>query len=114
MRISDWSSDVCSSDLNEAERRAVTVGQVSSEGVAITKGLTGRAYVVLSAGAFLNPGPLVRPHLQQAARYRLQDYGRAFPHSFRLVHPLSAFSSLFFPLFSYLRLCHFPSYFFKL
>lgn len=53
---------------NEAERRAVTVGQVSSEGVAITKGLTGREKVVLSAGAFLNPGQKVRPHLQKAAR----------------------------------------------
>src|SRR3546814_8771317 len=53
---------------NEAERRAVTVGQVSSEGVAMTKGLTGRENVVLSAGAFLNSGKQVRTHLQKADR----------------------------------------------
>ncbi|MCF8707327.1 efflux RND transporter periplasmic adaptor subunit [Rhizorhapis sp. SPR117] len=53
---------------NMAVRRRVEVGQVSSEGVAITKGLTGREKVVLSAGAFLNPGQKVRPELQKAAR----------------------------------------------
>lgn len=50
------------------ERRDVTVGQVSSEGVAISQGLTGQEKVVLSAGAFLNPGQKVRPQLHKAAR----------------------------------------------
>src|SRR3546814_3121528 len=29
MRISDWSSDVCSSDLSLAERKGVTAGQLA-------------------------------------------------------------------------------------
>lgn len=53
---------------NEVERRAVKVGQISSEGVAINEGLTGREKVVQSAGAFLNAGQKVRPHLEKAAR----------------------------------------------
>lgn len=48
----------------EVERRKVGVGQVSSEGVAITSGLTGGEKVVLSAGAFLNPGQKVHPQLR--------------------------------------------------
>src|SRR3546814_12120457 len=46
---------------NEAERRAVTVGQVSREGLAITKGFTGRENVLFSSGAFLTPGQKVWP-----------------------------------------------------
>ncbi len=46
---------------NEVVRRDVQVGSVSSEGVAITAGLNGQERVVLSAGAFLNPGQKVRP-----------------------------------------------------
>lgn len=42
-------------------RRAVTVGEVSDSGVAIASGLTGTERVVLSAGAFLNPGQKVKP-----------------------------------------------------
>ncbi|MGV3769020.1 MAG: efflux RND transporter periplasmic adaptor subunit [Sphingobium phenoxybenzoativorans] len=53
---------------NKARRQDVTIGQVSSAGVAITSGLTGREKVVVSAGAFLNPGQLVKPELQKAAK----------------------------------------------
>jgi RND family efflux transporter MFP subunit len=42
-------------------RRDVKIGQVSNAGVAIADGLSGRERVVLSAGAFLNPGQAVRP-----------------------------------------------------
>ncbi|HWK37006.1 efflux RND transporter periplasmic adaptor subunit [Sphingomonas sp.] len=48
---------------NEAERRNVTTGEVSDEGVAITSGLSGDERVVLTAGAFLNPGQKVIPTL---------------------------------------------------
>jgi RND family efflux transporter MFP subunit len=51
---------------NEAQRRDVQVGQVSSKGVTVTSGLSGTERVVLSAGAFLNPGQKVRPELQKA------------------------------------------------
>jgi RND family efflux transporter MFP subunit len=54
-------------DRNMVERRNVTVGQVSSTGVAITTGLTGREKVVASAGAFLTPGQKVKPELQKAS-----------------------------------------------
>lgn len=51
---------------NKAVRRDVTVGEVSDQGVAIASGLNGTERVVLSAGAFLNPGQLVKPQLQKA------------------------------------------------
>lgn len=40
-------------------RRTVTVGSASDRGIPILTGLTGREHVVLSAGAFLNPGEKV-------------------------------------------------------
>jgi HlyD family secretion protein len=51
---------------NKAVRREVRVGEVSDKGVAIASGLTGTERVVLSAGAFLNPGQQVNPQLQKA------------------------------------------------
>ena len=51
---------------NKAQRRDVTVGEVSDQGVAIAAGLAGTEKVVLSAGAFLNPGQVVKPQLQKA------------------------------------------------
>ncbi len=49
---------------NQAVRRPVTTGEVSDQGVAITSGLDGTERVVLTAGAFLNPGQKVIPTLQ--------------------------------------------------
>lgn len=46
---------------NKAQRRAVTTGTVTDEGVPILSGLTGQERVVVSAGAFINPGDVVRP-----------------------------------------------------
>lgn len=46
---------------NVVQRRPVRVGSVIDTGVVITEGLTGNERVVLSAGAFLNPGDKVRP-----------------------------------------------------
>ena len=51
---------------NEAERRAITTGEVSDAGVAITSGLAGTERVVVTAGAFLNPGQKVIPVMQKA------------------------------------------------
>jgi RND family efflux transporter MFP subunit len=48
-------------EKNEVVRRPVRIGNVSSAGVAIVEGLNGTERVVLSAGAFLNPGDKVRP-----------------------------------------------------
>jgi HlyD family secretion protein len=53
---------------NEVVRRDVTVGEVSDAGVAIIAGLAGNERVVLSAGAFLNPGQKVRPVRATAPR----------------------------------------------
>lgn len=50
---------------DEAERRAVKTGQVSDQGVAIESGLSGSERVVVSAGAFLNPGQKVKPTAQR-------------------------------------------------
>lgn len=46
---------------NKVERRDVQVGDVSDAGVTVIKGLSGQERVVLSAGAFLNPGESVVP-----------------------------------------------------
>ena len=52
---------------NEIERRAIKVGAIDDEGVTVVEGLSGQDAVVLSAGAFLNPGQKVAPR-RQAAR----------------------------------------------
>jgi HlyD family secretion protein len=46
---------------DETERRAVTIGEVSDQGVSIASGLDGTERVVLSAGGFLSPGQKVQP-----------------------------------------------------
>lgn len=46
---------------NEVERRNVRVGSVDERGVTIAAGLSGQERVVLSAGAFLNPGQKITP-----------------------------------------------------
>ena len=53
---------------DEAERRNVTTGDVSDIGVAIISGLDGTERVVLTAGAFLNPGQKVKPNLTTLKR----------------------------------------------
>jgi len=52
---------------NQVVRRDVKVGEVSDRGVAVVGGLAGNERVVLTAGAFLNPGDKVRP-VRAAAR----------------------------------------------
>ena len=51
---------------NRAQRQAVKTGVVTPEGIAIVSGLTGDERVVLRAGAFLNPGELVKPQLAES------------------------------------------------
>lgn len=51
----------------QIERRDIKVGTIDDEGVAVASGLSGQESVVLSAGAFLNPGQKVAPR-RQAAR----------------------------------------------
>ncbi len=46
---------------NKAQRRAVTTGIVTNEGIAVTDGLDGTESIVLRAGGFLTPGESVRP-----------------------------------------------------
>ena len=50
---------------NVVQRRPVRVGSVVDDGVIIAEGLSGNERVVMSAGAFLNPGDKIRP--QRAA-----------------------------------------------
>ncbi|WP_419825226.1 efflux RND transporter periplasmic adaptor subunit [Sphingomonas sp.] len=45
-------------------RRDVRVGDVSDAGIAVLSGLDGNERVVFSAGAFLNPGDKIAPHLR--------------------------------------------------
>ena len=49
---------------NKVERRDIGVGMVSDTGIGVIAGLQGNERVVLSAGAFLNPGEKVTPVLQ--------------------------------------------------
>jgi RND family efflux transporter MFP subunit len=53
---------------DEVQRRSVTVGEVSDKGMTITEGLTGKEQVVLSAGAFLNPGDKIIPERSAGSR----------------------------------------------
>ncbi len=46
---------------NKVVRRDVTVGDVTDAGVTVLSGLTGQEAVVVSAGAFLNPGESIIP-----------------------------------------------------
>lgn len=46
---------------NRVERRDISVGSVTDNGVAIASGLDGREKVVVSAGAFLRPGEAIKP-----------------------------------------------------
>lgn len=46
---------------NKAIRTPVSTGMVTSDGIAITDGLSGDELVVLRAGGFLNPGEVVQP-----------------------------------------------------
>lgn len=50
------------------QRRPVTVGTVTDDGVSIASGLTGSERVVVLAGAFLNPGDKVKPVIQKPSR----------------------------------------------
>ncbi len=53
---------------NQVVRRNIQVGEVSDRGIAIIAGLNGNERVVLSSGAFLNPGQRVRPEVRRATR----------------------------------------------
>ena len=46
---------------NKVVKRAVVVGDVSDQGVAISQGLDGSERVIVSAGAFVSPGEKVQP-----------------------------------------------------
>ncbi|MES2987538.1 MAG: efflux RND transporter periplasmic adaptor subunit [Pseudomonadota bacterium] len=50
---------------NEAVRTPITTGEVTEAGVAITAGLNGSERIVLTAGAFLNPGQKVIPAVKK-------------------------------------------------
>ncbi len=52
---------------NKVERRPIKVGRIDNEGVTVVEGLTGQEAIVVSSGAFLNPGQKVAPR-RQAAR----------------------------------------------
>ena len=51
---------------NKVERRTVKVGDVNDAGVTILEGLSGQEAVVVSAGAFLNPGETIIPQRTKA------------------------------------------------
>jgi RND family efflux transporter MFP subunit len=53
---------------NKVQRRDVKIGDVDDSGVTVTGGLNGTERVVVSAGAFLNPGDKIIPVRQAAQR----------------------------------------------
>ena len=46
---------------NKVEHRAIKIGMVTDQGIAVAQGLTGGERVVLRAGAFLSAGETVNP-----------------------------------------------------
>lgn len=55
---------------NKVQRRAVKIGTVGDQGIAIAQGLNGTEQVVLRAGGFLAPGQAVVPRRVPAAQTR--------------------------------------------
>ena len=53
---------------NKVARRAVKIGIVTPNGIAIIEGLDGTERVVMYAGGFLNPGETIAPKLYKAAK----------------------------------------------
>ena len=53
---------------NKVERRDIKVGSVTDTGIPVTAGLSGNERIVLSAGAFLNPGETVIPERAKATK----------------------------------------------
>ena len=53
---------------NKVARRAVKIGIVTPNGIAIIEGLDGTERVVMYAGGFLNPGETIKPKLHKAAK----------------------------------------------
>jgi HlyD family secretion protein len=53
---------------NKVSRRNVKTGSVNEQGVSILEGLSGQEQVVLSAGAFLNPGETIIPERAKPAQ----------------------------------------------
>jgi RND family efflux transporter MFP subunit len=53
---------------NKIERRAVRVSGIVLNGVTIAEGINGSEQVVATAGAFLQPGELVKPVLKESGR----------------------------------------------
>lgn len=51
---------------DKVEKRRVTLGPIGERDVAVATGLDGSERVVMSAGAFLNPGQQIKPVLQRA------------------------------------------------
>ena len=49
---------------DKVERRPVKTGEGADNGIPIAEGLNGTERVVISAGAFLNPGQKIKPVLQ--------------------------------------------------
>jgi RND family efflux transporter MFP subunit len=52
---------------DKVERRAVTTGLVSANGIAVIEGLDGTEQVVLRAGGFLSPGDVINPQLVEGS-----------------------------------------------
>ncbi len=53
---------------NKVARRAVKIGIVTPDGIAIVEGLDGTERVVMYAGGFLNPGETIKPKLHKATK----------------------------------------------
>src|SRR3546814_9497719 len=69
MRISDWSSDVCSSDLNG-------MGRIAS--VSRTSGKAGRVAQILTPGAAIVTAPAAMPQPRNAHPVTRQEAGHPF------------------------------------
>ena len=63
---------------NKVEKRRVTLGPIGEKDVAIATGLNGTERVVVSAGAFLNPGQQIKPVLVRNRAVSLARTGRTW------------------------------------
>src|SRR3546814_7099259 len=85
MRISDWSSDVCSSDLNNCSMGTVgitgneAVGRILAGGVQDMSQWVNKLYGQAFAAVYVKPGAQVAVHLEQPLTidYAPKEIGRA-------------------------------------
>src|SRR3546814_6199868 len=98
MRISDWSSDVCSSDLRRARRVVAAVSRLGDRrpGEGGARPASAAAHARAGQGAEALPGVALSRHSRPGAAAAAGDDMSAFPRMARLYRRPEAFATKFY------------------